>query len=311
MRIEDLRLFIRVAEAGSISQAAQTNYITQQGLSRIISSLEAELDVKLLYRGKTLNLTPAGKALLEDARSIEAAYLRMKDKAGIMSSRWSEAKGNIYTIYATPVICITILPRIISALNKKFPGVFFNVLERLPLVITDDIVHASAPNHRSIGVLSIPEFLEESSQMRRGNDTQMEYLFLDELCIGVSEDSPLAGQSSISLEQLRDMHIVLHNSENLMGQSLLGEDYAKASVTHSTNHVLCREMVAQGLAVGLTSQLIQNTHQDGVVAVPLDKKVRIKYGCVHWPGEDPFVEEIAAVIREAFRQLGRTEPSVI
>lgn len=303
MRIEDLRYFIRVAEAGSISQVAQTHYITQQGLSRIISSLEAELDVKLLDRGKNLRLTRAGKALLEDAKAIEASYLRMLDTAGAMSTRWSEAKGSIYTLYATPVICITILPRIIATLNQKFPGVFFNVLERLPLEILDGVARSEAPNPRSMGIFSIPDFLEHDSELIGSDEIRMEYLFSDELCIAVSDDSPLIGQDCISLEQLRDLHIVLHNSEYLMGQWLLGEDYAKASVTHTTNHMLCRDMVAQGGAVGLTSTLIQNAHRDSVVPVPLEKKVRIKYGCIHWRNEDPFMEEIAGVVRDTFRQV--------
>jgi len=306
MRIEDLIYFIRVAEAGSISQVAQNHFITQQGLSRIISSLESELDVKLLHRGKTLKLTPAGKALLSDCKAIEESYLRILDVAAGMSSRWNNAKGNIYTIYATPVICATLLPRIITTLNRKFPGMFFNVLEQLPLDITDKIGSQPLHNPCSIAILSIPDFLEAESKTLADETITFEPLFCDELCIGVSSDSPLTSQSVISTDQLRDMRIVLHNSENLMGKRLLGVHYEGASVTHITNHPLCRDMVEQGSAVGLTSALIQYAYQDNVVAVPLDKKITIHYGCVHWPNEDPFVAEIASVIRDCFRQISRS-----
>ena len=40
VRIDYLRYLILVSETGSISQAAEKLYITQQGLSRIISNLE-------------------------------------------------------------------------------------------------------------------------------------------------------------------------------------------------------------------------------------------------------------------------------
>ena len=43
MRMEDLRYLIQVADIGSISLAAEACYITQQGLSRIISNLERSL----------------------------------------------------------------------------------------------------------------------------------------------------------------------------------------------------------------------------------------------------------------------------
>lgn len=305
MRIEDLRYFIQVSEAGSISQVAQTHYITQQGLSRIISSLEAELDVKLLYRGKTMRLTPAGKALLSDAKTIEDAYLRMLDTANCMSTRWSNAKGNIYTIYATPVICATILGEIISTLNQKFPGMFFNVLERNCMVIVDEISRLEKPNPLSIAILSISDFLEQESATFQNGTLQFEQLFTDELCVGVSADSPFASQSEISIEQLRELPLVLHNSETLMVEHLLG---SKNAVTHTTNHSFCREMIAQGRAVGLTSDIIQYVYQDDIVPIPFQKneKVQIKYGIVRWKGEDPFVEEIAKVIRATFLQIGRS-----
>lgn len=308
MRIEDLIYFIRVAEAGSISQVAQNHFITQQGLSRIISSLETELDVKLLYRGKALKLTPAGKALLHDFKAIEESYLRVLDVANGMSSRWSNAKGAIYTIYATPVICATILPRIIFTLNRKFPGIFFNVREQLPLVITDQIGRQTPPNPNSIAILSIPDFLESESEALSGGSLLFEPLFRDELCIGVSCDSPLAAQSVVSVDQLCEQRIVLHNSEHLMGRHLLGDRYDSAAITHITNHPLCRDMIEQGSAVGLTSGLIQYAYQDGVVAVPLDKTVPIRYGCIRWPDEDPFVSEIAAVIKDCFLQVSRAFP---
>ena len=305
MRIEDLRYFIRVAEAGSISQVAQSHYITQQGLSRIISSLEAELDVKLLHRGKTMQLTPVGRALLGDAKEIEEAYLRLLDKASGLSSRWNNAKGNIYTIYATPVLCATVLPAMIAVLNKKFPGMFFNVLERLPLVITDEVSRQEHPNPRSLAILSIPDFLEEESEVIQSGGLKFEQLFADDLCIAVAADSPLAGLSEITLEQLKDTPFVVHNTELLMVQRLLGESYRDDRVTHTTNHVLCRDLVAQGMTVGLTSSIIQYANPDEIVGVPLANKISIKYGIVRWAMEDPFVEEIVAVIRDAFCKINR------
>lgn len=50
MKIEDLNYFISVAETGSITKAAQQHFMTQQGLSRIISNMERELGTSLLVR---------------------------------------------------------------------------------------------------------------------------------------------------------------------------------------------------------------------------------------------------------------------
>ena len=50
MKLEDLYYFISVWETGSITKAAQRHFMTQQGLSRIISNMERELGTKLLTR---------------------------------------------------------------------------------------------------------------------------------------------------------------------------------------------------------------------------------------------------------------------
>lgn len=61
MRIEDLQYLIHVADFGSINLAAEACYITQQGLSRIISNLEKELGVQLFYRiNNRIRLTDVG-----------------------------------------------------------------------------------------------------------------------------------------------------------------------------------------------------------------------------------------------------------
>ena len=304
MRMEDLRYFIRVAEAGSMSQVAQSHYITQQGLSRIISSLENELDIKLLNRGKTLSLTPAGEAILPDAKYIEEAYLRILETSSSLSNRWSEARGNIYTIYATPVLCATILPEIIVQLTKKFPGMYFNVLEKLPLTITDETSRLNEPNPRSVAILSIADFLEQKSKMMNSGSLNFECMITDELAVSVAAESPLASREKITVDQLRSLPFVLHNSESLMAKQLLGDSYQLNTIAHTTNHQLCREMIAKGLVVGLTSELIQYVYKnDAIVSVPLDRKVQIKYGCVRWETEDPFVEEIVAIIRNTFRTI--------
>lgn len=71
MEFKELRNFVRVARAGSVSRAAEDLRLAQPALSRQISKLENELGVSLFARhGRGVRLTAAGSLLLERAEAI-------------------------------------------------------------------------------------------------------------------------------------------------------------------------------------------------------------------------------------------------
>jgi LysR family transcriptional regulator, benzoate and cis,cis-muconate-responsive activator of ben and cat genes len=71
MELRQLQLFLAAAEDGSITAAARRMHLTQPALSRQIKALEEELGVELFTRGAhSVNLTPAGKTLLEEGGKL-------------------------------------------------------------------------------------------------------------------------------------------------------------------------------------------------------------------------------------------------
>src|SRR6202795_1099296 len=72
MELRHLRYFVAVAEAGSLTVAAERILHTSQpSLSRQIRDLEQEVGAKLLMRrARGIELTPAGRAFLEHARTV-------------------------------------------------------------------------------------------------------------------------------------------------------------------------------------------------------------------------------------------------
>ena len=71
MRLNQLEYCIKVVECGSIPKAAQVLYLSQPSLTKAISSLEAEYDLKLFDRtAKGLSLTPKGRDFLEYAKGV-------------------------------------------------------------------------------------------------------------------------------------------------------------------------------------------------------------------------------------------------
>src|SRR3989475_1010557 len=72
VELRHLRYFVAVAEAGSLTVAAeQTLHTSQPSLSRQIRDLEDELGARLLTRrARGIELTPAGRAFLDQARVV-------------------------------------------------------------------------------------------------------------------------------------------------------------------------------------------------------------------------------------------------
>jgi DNA-binding transcriptional LysR family regulator len=71
MTLEQLRIFLAVADHLHFTNAADALYITQPAVSAAIQNLESEYGVKLFHRiGRRIEITAAGKMLQIEAQKI-------------------------------------------------------------------------------------------------------------------------------------------------------------------------------------------------------------------------------------------------
>lgn len=71
MNTQQLESFIKVAQCGSFSQAANVLYITPSAIIQQINNLERSLQVSLFHRTKKgVTLTPAGEFLLHESQEL-------------------------------------------------------------------------------------------------------------------------------------------------------------------------------------------------------------------------------------------------
>ncbi|MEV4144036.1 LysR family transcriptional regulator [Amycolatopsis sp. NPDC049691] len=75
MEIREMRAFVAVVEAGTMSKAARRLHVSQPALSQTITALERRLGVQLLVRTSTgVQATEAGTTLLGEARAVLARH---------------------------------------------------------------------------------------------------------------------------------------------------------------------------------------------------------------------------------------------
>ena len=126
MELRELRNFMRVAHAGSVSRAAQELRIAQPALSRQITKLEDDLGVALFARhGRGVRLSAAGSLLLERAESI--AQLVHQTGEEIKGDR-SPARGRV-TLGVPPAAGRLLVPMFVERFHQTWPQMTLHVRE--------------------------------------------------------------------------------------------------------------------------------------------------------------------------------------
>ena len=98
-----LETFIKVAECGSFTKAADDLYITPTAVMKQVNALEKELEVTLFDRSNHgLRITKAGEAFLQDARYILEYITRAEQKAREIQEDETRRSIRIGTSVMTP-----------------------------------------------------------------------------------------------------------------------------------------------------------------------------------------------------------------
>ncbi len=129
MDLRHLRYFIAVAEEGHITRAAERLGMQQPPLSRQIGAIERELDVQLFRRkARGVELTDAGRALLEDARSTLANL----DRSFERTRRTARGEQGQIRVGIPPTAPFhPFVPRVIRSFREAFPLVSLTLEEFL------------------------------------------------------------------------------------------------------------------------------------------------------------------------------------
>jgi DNA-binding transcriptional LysR family regulator len=122
---EDLRFFLAIATAGSLSGAARALDVNQATVSRRLAALEAQLNVRLVDRlPRESRLTAIGQQIMQDVLDIEERALGVERKC--LSSR-AATRAKV-TITAPPVLARHFLTPNLAELSRMSPMVQLSIL---------------------------------------------------------------------------------------------------------------------------------------------------------------------------------------
>ena len=193
MTLEQLRVFVAVAEKLHVTRAAQSLNLAQSAASSAIASLEARHGTKLFHRvGRGIELSEAGTAFLVEARAVlaraAAAELVLAELGGLK-------RGHL-RVHASQTISSYWLPRHLVAFRRTYPDIELH----LDTGNTAQVARAIHDGSAEIG------FVEGDID---DNALSKQEVARDKMLIVVGRDHPWAGMSDIHAEKLAESDWVL------------------------------------------------------------------------------------------------------
>jgi DNA-binding transcriptional LysR family regulator len=117
VRIEQLRYVAAVARLGSYRKAAQSLHISQPALSESVRSLERELGVELLERGRQgARLSAGGRDLLQHVTTVLDAVDRLRQAA-----QRQHQVSRVVRIGAMSTVTVSLLAPVIRQFRQAYP----------------------------------------------------------------------------------------------------------------------------------------------------------------------------------------------
>jgi DNA-binding transcriptional LysR family regulator len=143
----DLRLFVNIAEANSVTGGAARSHLSVPAASVRIKNLEEGIGAQLLYRSSQgVTLTPPGQAFAHHARQVlnQLEHLR-----GDLQEYARGVKGHLRVAASTTAIT-EFLPAVLRRYLPAHPDVSIDLQEKLSV----DIVRAVSEGQVDIGIVS-------------------------------------------------------------------------------------------------------------------------------------------------------------
>lgn len=198
MQLQHLAYFVAVAEQGSINKAAETLFVTQPNLSKVIRNLESELKITIFERNnKGVTLTTEGKNLYQYACTI------MKQMDLINGISGKEAP-RILSISSYPIITMSRLMGEFYQANKE-TGVLLRLTEQRIQRVVESVESGEA----ELGFIMLNNVqTRELRHMLGYKNLELNLLGTDTWYINVGPKSPFYGREEVSIRELLDYPVV-------------------------------------------------------------------------------------------------------
>ncbi len=247
MTLEQLRIFVAVAEREHVTRAAAALGLTQSAVSAAIAALEARYDTRLFDRvGRHIELTAAGREFLGEAQAVLA---RSHAAELVLSELGTLGRGTL-NVQASQTIASYWLPARLVNFRKAYP----RIEVRLAAGNTETVARAVLEGNADLGFVEGAVRMPALASVEVGGDR---------LVLAVGVDHPLAKRRRIGIADLAEVPWVVREAgsgtRSEMETSLAAMKlpiHARDIALELPSNEAVRAAVEAGAGVGGMSELV-------------------------------------------------------
>ncbi|MEQ1103842.1 LysR family transcriptional regulator [Acinetobacter ursingii] len=263
--VHKLNAFVAVVEENNISKAAVRLHMQQPPLTRLMQSLEQELDTQLLKRlPRGVEATEAGKVLYQEAITILAHAQSIPRRVQNIAQG---KEGQLNVGFTHSVGLHPFLPTVLRAFRDQFPQVSIYLEEESSSTLIDAVINEK---------LDIV-FLRKPAPMQRKLHSQ--HVLNEPLMVALPNNHRLAQTDSvIQLSDLEPYEFVLYR--RLGGQDLFDNIMASCYQAGFNPHVVQEaprltsslNLIAAGIGLSIVPASIQDFWNKQIIYKVLEAK---------------------------------------
>lgn len=290
MELRVLEYFLAVAEAGSISKAAEHLHLTQPTLSRQIKELEESLGKQLFIRGsRKITLTDDGVLLRKRAQEIVSLVAKTENE---VRAKNNDLSGDIY-IGAAESDSVRYILKCISDLQKKYS-------------VTLHILSGDAKDTLEKLDNGLIDFALILGEIDKHKYNAIELPVTDTWGLLMKEDSPLANKEYIEPKDLDSLPIILSRQSQIeenLNRWLKSNNIEFETVATYNLIYNASLMVDEGMGYALTlDKLINYTGTNDLKFIPLKPPITLQSSII-WKKNQIFSNTAKAFLLELQKRI--------
>ena len=274
MRIQQLVYLEKIAEKGSINEAAKDLFLTQPSLSNAMKDLEQEMNIQLLVRHKNgVSLTEEGREFLVYARQI-------LDQVNLMEEKYKRKTKRKRDFSVSAQHYAFVVHAFVALIRQEAGDEYqFTLRETETQNILEDLMKFKS----ELGILYLNNFNRQvMKKLFKEKNLEFTPLFTAKPHVFISRDNPLASQSSITLEELEDYPYLSYEQgeENsfYFAEEILSTMEHKKSIKVSDRATIFNLMVGLNGYTISSGIISSELNDDKIVAIPLAIEDELEIG---------------------------------